>query len=60
MIMYGIYNAKTLKKLSNTVHQMYNTPTTNKKLFTGELSTAFTCYVNKNGVHHCAINSLYV
>ena len=37
---------------------MYNTITPNEKLCVGELSTAFTWYVNKNGVHHYAINSL--
>ena len=58
MVMYGVYNAETLEKLVKTVHQMHYTPTLNKKLFVGELSTAFTWYVNKNGVHHCAINSL--
>ena len=47
MVMYGIYNAETLENLIKTVHQMYNT-TPNEKLFTGELSTAFTWYVNKN------------
>ena len=32
-----------------------------KKLFTGKLRTPFTWYVNKNGVHHYAINSvLYI
>ena len=47
-----------LEKLINTVHQMYNTTTLNERLFAGELSTAFTWYVNKNGVHHYAINLL--
>ena len=37
---------------------MHNTTTPNGKLFTGELSTAFMWYVNKNGVHHYSINSL--
>ena len=35
---------------------MHNT-TPNEKLSTGELSTAFTLYVNNNGAHHYAINS---
>ena len=58
MFMYGIYNAETLENLINIVHQMHNTTTPNERLFTGELSTAFTWYVNKNGVYHYAINSL--
>ena len=37
---------------------MHNTTTPNEKLFTGELSTDFTMYVNKNRIHHYDINSL--
>ena len=58
--MYGVYNTETLEKLIKTVHQIHNTTTPNEKLFTGELSTAFTWYVNKNEVHHYAIHSLYL
>ena len=58
MVMYGVYNAETLEKLVQTVHQMHDTTTLNEKLFTGELSTAFTWYLNKICVHHYAINSL--
>ena len=58
MVMYGNYNAETLEKVINTVHQMHNTTTPNEKLFPGELSTAFTWYVNKNVIHHYPINSL--
>ena len=58
MVLYGVYNAETLEKLINTIHQMHNITTLNKRLFAGTLSTSFTWYVNKNGVHHYAINSL--
>ena len=58
MVMYGVYNAETLEKLINTIHQMYNIITSNERLFAGELSAAFTWYINKNGVHHYAINFL--
>ena len=54
----GVYNAETLEKLIYTVHGMHNSTTPNEKLFAGELSTAFTWYVSKNGVHHYAINLL--
>ena len=37
---------------------MDNTTTLNEKLVAGEISTAFTWDVNKNGVHHYVINSL--
>ena len=57
MVMYGIYNVEILENLINTVHQMHNTTTPNEKLFAGQLSTTFTWYANKNGVHHYTINS---
>ena len=56
--MCRVYNAETLEKFINTIHQMLNVTTPNKRLFVGTCSTAFTWYVNKNGVHHYAINSL--
>ena len=58
MVMYGVYNAESLEKFISTVHQMHNITAPNKRLFAGELSTAFTLYVNNNGIHHYAINSL--
>ena len=59
MLMYGIYNAETLKKLIDTVHCMHNKTTTNEKLFAEELSTAYTWYVNKQGIQYYAINPLF-
>ena len=58
MVMHGVHKAETLEKLINTVHQMYNTTTSNERIFAGDLKTAFTWYVNKNGDNHYAINSL--
>ena len=45
--LYNIYNAETLEKLIDTVHYIHNIITPNKKLFAGELNTA---YVNKQGI----------
>ena len=36
MLMYGIYNADTLEKLINTVHEIYNVTSSHEKLFAGE------------------------
>ena len=47
MIVYRVYNAETLEKLINTVHQMHNIATLNERLFAGTLSTAFMWYANK-------------
>ena len=57
MVMYRVYNAETLEKFIDTIHRMHNTTAPNERLFMGELSTAFTRYVNKNRVDHYAINS---
>ena len=56
IVMYGIYNAETVEKLIDTAHYMHNNTTTNEKLFTGEQSTAYTWYVNKQGIQCYAIN----
>ena len=36
MLMYGVYNAKTLEKLINTVHNIHNTTSSHKRLFVGQ------------------------
>ena len=36
MLMYGIYNAETLDKLINTVHEIHNATSSHEKLFAGE------------------------
>ena len=50
MVMNGVYNAETLEKI-NTVYQIHHITTPNERLFAGELNTAFTWYVKKNGVY---------
>ena len=58
VVMYGIYNAKTLEKLITTVHKMHNITSPNERLFASKLSSSFTWYLIKDGVNHYAINSL--
>ena len=36
MLMYGIYNAETLEKLIQTVHEIHNAISSHEKLFAGE------------------------
>ena len=36
MLMYGIYNAETLDKLINTVHNIDNTTSSHERLFAGQ------------------------
>ena len=35
MLIYGVYNAKTLEKLINTVHHIHNTTSLHERLFAG-------------------------
>ena len=58
MVMYGIYNSDTLKKLINTVHKIHIKTTWNKKLFAGKLDNWYHWYLSKDGVGQYAINSL--
>ena len=45
-IMYEFYNAETLIKLINMVHDMHNTKTLPEKLLAGQLTTAYRWYIN--------------
>ena len=60
MLMYGIYNAETLEKLIDTVHQIHNTTSSHKRLFAGQQSslTLRSLYANALGLQHYFINSL--
>ena len=39
MLMYGVYNAETLEKLINTVHNIHNTTSSHERLFAGQQSS---------------------
>ena len=60
MLMYGGYNAETLEKLINTVHNIHNTTSSHEKLFAGQHSSIIfkSLYVHPLGLHHYSINSL--
>ena len=60
MLMYGVYNAETLEKLINTVHNIHNTTSSHKRLFAGQQSSLIlrSLYANSLGLHHYSINSL--
>ena len=59
-LMYGIYNAKTLEKLINTVHNIHNTTSSHERLFAGQKSclTLRLLYANSLGLHHYSKFSL--
>ena len=60
MLMYGVYNAETLEKLINTVHNIHNTKSSHERLFAGQQSslTIKPLYTHSLGLHHYSINSL--
>ena len=60
MLIYGVYNAETLKKLINTVHNTHNTTSSHERLFAGQHSplTLKSFYAHSLGLHHYSIISL--
>ena len=60
MLMYHIYNAETLEKLINTVHDIHNTTSSHERLFARQQSSLTTksLYTHSFGLHHYSINSL--
>ena len=59
MLMYGVYNADSLEKHINRVHQICNTTSSHKRLFAGQQSllTLRSLYANALGLQHYSINS---
>ena len=60
MLMYGIYNTKTIDKLIKMVHDIHNTTSSHERLFAGQQGslTFRSLYANTLGLHHFSINSL--
>ena len=60
MLMYGIYNGKTLEKLINTVQEIHNVTSSHEKQFTGEHNPIMfrLLYRNALGIQQYAFNSL--
>ena len=60
MLMYGIYNAETLEKIINTVHEIHNVTSSHEKLFAGEHNPSLfrMLYMDALGIQQYAIHSL--
>ena len=61
LVMYIIYNAKTLESLVKTVHTLHSQQTLYKSLFAGKTSAAYEAYLQMHGTHgiqHYAVNSM--
>ena len=52
VVMYGMYNAETLEQLTNTVHCIHNTASSNERLFAGQQSSLslWSLYANAQGI----------
>ena len=59
MLMYSVYNVKTLEKLITTIHNIHNTISSHERLFAGQHNPSIfrTMYVHSLGLHHYSINS---
>ena len=60
MLMCGVYNMETLKKLITTVHNIHNTTSSHERLF-ARLQSSLTLkslYSHSLGLCHSSINSL--
>ena len=59
MLMYGIYNAETLEKLIETVHEIHNATSSHEKLFAEHNHSLFRMlYTDALGIQQYATNSL--
>ena len=58
MIMHGVYNSDTLTALIRTVHNMQNTIIWKERTFAGKLNQMYQVYLNEEGAHNFAINSV--
>ena len=61
MVIYGIYNAETLKNLVRTVHALHSRQTLYESLLSGKTSAAYKSYSQMHGLHsiqHYAVNSM--
>ena len=60
MLIYGVYNAETQEKFTDTVHQIHNTTSSHERLFAGQQSslTLRSLYTKALGLHPYSINSL--
>ena len=58
MIMYGVYISGTLTALIRTVYNMQNTTTWKERTFAGKLNQIYQAYLNEEGAHNVAINSI--
>ena len=60
ILKYGIYNAETLEKLINAVHEIHNATSSHEKLFAGEHNHSLfrMLYMDALGIQQYATNSL--
>ena len=62
LVMYRVYNAKTLENLVKTVHALHSRQTLYEGLFTGQTSAAYKAYSQMYGkcrIQHYMVNAIY-
>ena len=57
--MYGVYNSNTLTDLIYTMQRMHTTSTWKERTFSGRLNQWFDMYLQQEGIHCYAINSVF-
>ena len=58
MIMYGVYNVETLKKLINTVHEIHNVISSQETYSNMQLIQYYSSELFKTNIYHCIGNEL--
>ena len=58
MIMYGVYNSDTLTALIKTVESLHNATNQKERTFAGKLTQLKQIYLNEEGAHTFALNSI--
>ena len=58
MIMIGTYNSGILTELIDTIRKLQNTIMWKERTFAGKINQMYQLYLNEEGVHHFAINSV--
>ena len=61
LLMYGIYNAKTLENLVQTAHALHSRQTLYEGLFAGQTSAVYKAYLQMHLTHriqHYVVNAM--
>ena len=60
MIMHGVYNVDTLKRIIQMVHNMNNWSIRYERFYAGHVNKWFEMYLASQGANYYAIHSLFL